>query len=130
MEVRDLDQEHLESVLKDDDDHGELPPSSHRTATSHHYASIARRPGNNRGEECNTSKERYSLLPDYAQESFVAATHETVETTTTPKNHSALLFQDLRQDVEPNLPKDIMTVGIFSLSDEEKVVSELRLCGD
>mmetsp|Transcript_16664 Transcript_16664/g.30149 ORF Transcript_16664/g.30149 Transcript_16664/m.30149 type:complete len:273 (-) Transcript_16664:43-861(-) len=108
MEVRDLDQEYLESVLKDDDHdrNSELPPTSpaRRTATPQHYTSIARGP--NRGTESDTSRERYSLLPDYAQESFVT-TNETVKNTST--DHSALLFQDLREDVEPNLPKNLVT---------------------
>jgi hypothetical protein len=131
MEVRDLDQEHLEFVLKDDDDdhrNSELPPTSpaRRTATPQHYTSIARRP--NRGKESDTSRERYSLLPDYAQESFVT-TNETVKNTST--DHSALLFQDLREDVEPNLPKNLVTVGsIFFISDEGIKLSKLEVVAE
>jgi hypothetical protein len=67
-------------------------------------------------------------LPDYAQESFVT-TNETVKNTST--DHSALLFQDLREDVEPNLPKNLVTVGsIFFISDEGIKLSKLEVVAE
>lgn len=99
MEVSDYDQEHLESVLKDGD-HDDAPMSSTNVP--------CRRPLNMRGEETNTTKDRYSLLPDYVQESFV----KTGESKLEPSDaQTTLSFQDLRQDVEPNLPKNIIVVG-------------------
>lgn len=104
MEVHDFDQEHLESILKDDDEIQENETTS-STARPHHVHDAAAHlpPSIAVGEESNTSKERYALLPDYAREGITRKSDET--------NTNALLFQDLRDDVEPHLPANIQTVG-------------------
>jgi len=103
MEVHDFDQEHLVSILKDDDDNQEDVSDGTREAAKHPRA-VARCPRAASGDEHNTSKERYALLPDYAQENFVRSSGET-------SDPSPLSFQDSRQDVEQHLPKHIKTVG-------------------
>lgn len=106
MEVHDFDQEHLESALKDDDDHQQHNVASMTNPTVL-QASAARHPRpTTGGQENNTSRERYSLLPDYAQESFVKTNGETSDA-----HSAAVSFQDLREDVEHELPKHIKTVG-------------------
>jgi len=96
MEVHDFDQEHLESVLKDEDQHQEVD-------TPTNVARAARRL-QTAGDENDTSKERYALLPDYAQASFVRSSGET-------NDQEPLSIQDSREDVEQNLPMNIKTVG-------------------
>lgn len=106
MEVHDFDQEHLESVLLKDED-GHHVNETVKLNIPHARAAV-HRPATATGGESNTSKERYALLPDYAQESFVNTTSD--ETSTF---QSSLTIQDSREDVEQNLPKHIKTVGFF-----------------
>jgi hypothetical protein len=68
MEEHDFEREHLESVLTEDEPAREAEAT--RSNVSQIHPSCHPR-GGSTGKESNTSKERYDLLPDSAQASFV-----------------------------------------------------------
>lgn len=101
MEVHDFEQEHLESVLREQDDDEpsrKAEPNSVRITHTSNPRS---------GAENNTSKERYNLLPDYAQATFVKPKDDNSKF---PPERVSLTIQDSKDDVEQDLPKDIKTV--------------------
>lgn len=112
MEVHDFEQEHLESVLTEDEPAREAEPtcSVRQIQASHLRGST--------GKESNTSKERYELLPDYAQASFVEQNDDNNNPSPKKEHASLLTIQDSRKDVEVDLPKEIKTVracGIYAV---------------
>lgn len=108
MDVYDFDREHLESVLKDEDQE-QLELTATTSVSSNASARRRQVPSNSCNDERDSSKERYALLPDYARESFV----QTSDEMSASNEHAPLSIQDTRGDVEDNLPEDIKTVGAF-----------------
>jgi hypothetical protein len=106
MEVHDFEQEHLESVLREDDDDKpsrEAEPTCSVVRTMHTSSPCS-------SAENNTSKERYDLLPDYAQVSFVKPNDDKNSILPPSNKQASLTIQDSKEDVEQDLPKDIKTV--------------------
>jgi hypothetical protein len=102
MQVHDFEQEHLESVLTEDEPAREAEPTSASVVRIIHPYHPQGGSGSN---ESNTSKERYDLLPDYAQASFVKQNDDNSQ-----NEQVSLTIQDSKQDVEEDLPTEIKTV--------------------
>jgi hypothetical protein len=119
MEVHDFEQEHLESVLTEQDEPSAAREAEPTCSSVRQIRASHPRPRGSTGKESNTSRERYELLPDYAQASFVEQNYDN-HPSPKKKEHASLLLtiQDSRKDVEVDLPKEIKTVracGIYAV---------------